>query len=288
MIGGVPPVASAAEIGDVHLRIHGLDVGIRSDIPAVLDTVATSYAAFRLVDPGVPSAEAGSVIETWSTGEHDATAAVLGTLDRVVMRVLDGLDERGILGTHAAAVAMGGRAIVLAGRSGAGKSTLTLALLREGARLLTDELTLVDRDGSTVLPYPRALHVSPSTIDLLPELAFLRDRPRQALGADLEWAVSPADLARAFGAALATPTRLGAIVLLDERGDPRDDPRMEPITAAQSALELARGTPAAARDFAGTIARLATIAGSVPTVRVRATDLRRTAAMLLDRLEVAR
>jgi hypothetical protein len=288
MIGVVPPVASIAETGDVYLRIHGLDVRIRSDIPAVLDTVATSYAAFRLVDPGAHSAKPASVIETQSAGAPDPAAAVLGTLDRVVMRVLDGLGERGILGTHAAAVSIGDRAIVLAGPSGAGKSTLTLALLREGARLLTDELTLIDRDGSTVHPYPRALHVSPSTVELLPELAFLRDRPRQALGADLEWAVSAADLAGAFGSTVAPPTRLGAIVLLDERGDPRDDPRMEPITAAQSALELARGTPAAARDFAGTIARLASIAGSVPTVRLRATDLRRTAAMLLDRLEVAR
>jgi hypothetical protein len=40
--------------------------------------------------------------------------------------------------------------------------------------------------------------VSPSTVELLPELTFLRERPRQALGADLEWAVSTADLRRAF------------------------------------------------------------------------------------------
>ena len=284
MIGAVRSPRPPSPVRDVRLRVHGLDIVVRSDVPLVIDTVATSYAAFQVTDQtGGP---ATCVIETWSTTASDESAAVLGTLDRVVMQVLDGLGERGIVGTHAAAVAIDDRTVVLAGRSGAGKSTLTLALLRDGARLLTDELTLVDRDDRTILPYPRALHVSPWTVDLLPELAFLRDRPRQALGADLEWAVSTADLAQAFGATVAAPTRLGAVVILDERGDVADEPRIERLTGAQAALELARGTPAAARDFAGTIARLASIAGSVPTLRVRATELERTVRALLDHLAV--
>ncbi len=49
-------------------------------------------------------------------------------------------------------------------------------------------------------------------------------------------------------------------------------------------MELARGTPASARDFMGTVSRLASIAGSVPTVRLVATDLGRTTGMLLDHL----
>lgn len=286
MMGAPAPLGAPPVLGQVHLRIHGLDIQIRSDVPAVIDTVATSYAAFCVGEAGTDAAT--PPIETWRATTGGQTAAVLGTLDRVVVRVIEGLARRGILGTHAAAVTIDDRAIVLAGRSGAGKSTLTLALLRDGARLLSDELTLIDRDDRTVLPYPRALHVSPATVDLLPELAFLHDRPRQALGADSEWSVSAADLALAFGSTTAAPTQLAAIVLLDDRGDPGDAPRIAPVTGAQAAIELARGTPAAARDFTGTLTRLGSIASVVPAIRLRATDVRRTSALLFEHLAVAR
>jgi hypothetical protein len=287
MIGAVRSPHEPGLRDEVRLRVHGLDLRVRSDVPAVLDTVAASYAAFRVVDPA-SDRDTSIRIEMWSTAARDATAAVLGTLDQVVMQVIDGLGAEGILGTHAAAVALDDdRAVVLAGRSGAGKSTLALALLRDGAGLLTDELTLIDRDDRTILPYPRAIHVSPATVDLLPELGFLRERQRQALGAELEWAVSTDDVARAFGATVAGPTRLAAIVILDQRGDPADEPIIERITGAQAAMELSRGTPAAARDFAGTVSRLGSIAGSAPTFRLRATDLRRTAALLRDHLRVS-
>lgn len=286
MIGAVHSRALPGLVGDLRLVMGDVGIRVRSDEPAVIDAVATSYAAFR-VDDGTPDGQADVVIETWRASGRDEPSMILGTLDRIVMAVIDGMAQRGVLGIHAAAVVVEGRAVVLAGHSGAGKSTLTLALLRARARLLTDELTLIDRDGSTVLPYPRALHVSPTTVELLPELGFLRGRPRRALGADLEWSVSTADLARAFSTTVAAPTRLGAIVLLEPRGDPSEDPSIETIGAAQAAMELARGTPASARDFMGTVRLLASVAGSVPTVRLVATDLGRTTAMLLDRLAVS-
>lgn len=284
MIGAVRPHLTSPDLDGVQLRIHGLDIGVRSDVPTVIDTVTRSYGAFLVDGDGVPG---DAWIDTRSSGDGETTA-ILGTLDRIVARVIDGLGERGILGTHAAAVTIDDRAVVLAGRSGAGKSTLTLALLRDGARLLTDELTLICPDDQTILPYPRALHVSPATVALLPELAFLLERPRQALGSDAEWSVSMADLARGFGTTIATASRLASIVVLDERGDPADEPRIEPLTGAQAALELARGTPAAARDFSGTLARLASIAGSVTSIRLRATDVGRTASLLRDHVAVAR
>lgn len=286
MIGTIAPLAVSPR-SDIRLSVHGLELVVRSDVPAVISTVKASYSAFEVVDPERDSDCAATTIETWSATTSDETAAILATLDRVVDTVMKGLGARDILGTHAAAVAIDGRAVVLAGRSGAGKSTLTLALLRGGARLLTDELTLVDRDDRTVLPYPRALHVSPATVDLLPELSFLYARPRHALGADLEWAVSTADLARAFGTTVAPATPLAAIVLLDERGDPSREPDLEPISRAQAAMELARGTPAAAHDLAGTIGRLGSIAAQVPAYRLRATDLASTAALLRRELGAA-
>ena len=295
--------SATTDLGVVRLRIHDLDLEVRTDTPAVLDAVTTSYSAF-LADDVAPSstgtgarANAEWVVtrrsdDGWelshgrgeTVGTAHETGAVLGTLDRIVMSVIGGLGERGIIGTHAGALCINGRAVVLAGKSGAGKSTLTLALLRNGASFLTDELTLIGPDDRTVLPYPRALHVSPSTVELVPEFRFLQTRPRQDLGGGSEWSVSTADLDRAFGSVVAGPTPLGAIVLLDERGDAIEAPSISPVTGAETAIALLRGTPAAGDDFSGTLARLAAIAGSVPTLRLRATELSWTAAVLRDHL----
>jgi serine kinase of HPr protein (carbohydrate metabolism regulator) len=55
---------------------------------------------------------------------------------------------------HASCVAIGGRAVLLAGRSGAGKSDLALRLIDRGATLVSDDYTrLIRRDGR--------LHASP-------------------------------------------------------------------------------------------------------------------------------
>ncbi len=58
--------------------------------------------------------------------------------------------QRGRPALHAAAVVIGGRAVVLAGDSGAGKSTTALALLRRGHRLLSDDQALIDPDTRLV------------------------------------------------------------------------------------------------------------------------------------------
>ena len=50
---------------------------------------------------------------------------------------------------HASCVAIGGRAVLLAGRSGVGKSDLTLRLIDRGAVLVSDDYTqLLRRDGT--------------------------------------------------------------------------------------------------------------------------------------------
>ena len=46
---------------------------------------------------------------------------------------------------HASCVAIGGRAVLIAGRSGTGKSDLALRLIDRGARLVSDDYTIVRR-----------------------------------------------------------------------------------------------------------------------------------------------
>ena len=281
---------SAGPARRARFAIHDIDLTVETDIDVAADAVSMSYAAFAL--PDMAPDRAGFRLGAWRDGDRfrlidhlgreavvaDETQAMLGLLDRVVAAVLDRLGGRGIVGTHAGVVEIRERAVLLAGRSGRGKSTLTLGLVRRGAGWLTDELALIAGDDRTVLPYPRALHVSPATVGLLPELGFLHERPRHDLGGGSEWSVVPEDLERAFGARRSGPTPLALVVLLDGDPDPTRDPEISPVSPALAAMELLRGTPAATRDFEGTMRRLSTIAGHVACVRLRAGELDRTAA----------
>lgn len=256
-----------------RFSIHGIDVRVETDDPEAAAAVVTTYAAFAIpLDAG---AAPGHVVRHRSI---PGVSPVLALLDQVVDVVLTGLAAQGILVIHAGVVTIDGRAVLLSGRSGAGKSTLTLALVRAGAGWLTDELALIATDDVTVFPYPRTIHVSPQTVALLPELDFLAPRPRQALGGDSEWSVSPNDVMRAFGGKLATPTRLAGIVLLSDRPDATRVPRLRAVPAALATMELLGETPATARDFTGTMARLAAITQNVACVQLDVGGLQATEA----------
>lgn len=57
---------------------------------------------------------------------------------------------------HASCVAIDGRAILLHGRSGSGKSDLALRLIDRGARLVSDDYTVVRRVGDGLVASPPA------------------------------------------------------------------------------------------------------------------------------------
>lgn len=52
---------------------------------------------------------------------------------------------------HASSVAIDGRAVLISGPSGAGKSDLTLRLIDRGFTLVSDDQTLVKRDGDRLI-----------------------------------------------------------------------------------------------------------------------------------------
>lgn len=68
---------------------------------------------------------------------------------------------------HAAVVEKNGKALILPGIPGAGKSTLCAALIHSGWRLLSDELTLVDRESGQIIPVPRPVSLKNESIDLI-------------------------------------------------------------------------------------------------------------------------
>lgn len=74
---------------------------------------------------------------------------------------------------HAAVLERHGRCVILPGDPGAGKSTLTAALMLSGWRLLSDEMTIIDRDDGLLVPLARPVSLKNRSIDVI--RAFSRD-----------------------------------------------------------------------------------------------------------------
>ena len=73
---------------------------------------------------------------------------------------------------HGAAIARGGRALLLCGESGAGKSTLAYAAARRGWTYISDNETwLLRADARTILGNPAQIRMRESAAALFPELA---------------------------------------------------------------------------------------------------------------------
>jgi HprK-related kinase A len=72
---------------------------------------------------------------------------------------------------HAAVLERNGCAIVLPGDPGAGKSTLTAALSLRGWRLLSDEMTMVDRDDGLLVGLARPINLKNDSIGIVQAFA---------------------------------------------------------------------------------------------------------------------
>lgn len=68
---------------------------------------------------------------------------------------------------HAAVVEKNGLAAILPAPPGSGKSTLTAGLVLSGWRLLSDELTLIDRKTGLIQPLPRPVSLKNQSIDVI-------------------------------------------------------------------------------------------------------------------------
>jgi hypothetical protein len=285
------------DLGDqavARFDVLGVGVELISEDPSVIEVVEASYGIFRpdgdLADRPAAAARihvqrtasdwlvSGGTAGPRACGSADMAA--IETLDRLVDTVQRGLHAGGRIAIHSAALATARGILVVAGASGQGKSTLALGLAHRGYGLLSDELAIIERDG-TVLPYPRSVHVRPDTIELIPALGFLADRPRLTLGGGSEWALTPAELRDRWGGTAPEAGPLAAILLLE--GVPgAADPSVTPVSPAIAALELTRSSWAASIAFGATLARLADAASSVPCASLRSGPLERTLDVVAD------
>lgn len=72
---------------------------------------------------------------------------------------------------HAAVVEKNGLAAILPAPPGSGKSTLAAGLVLSGWRLLSDELTLIDRRTGLIHPLPRPVSLKNKSIDVIRQFA---------------------------------------------------------------------------------------------------------------------
>jgi hypothetical protein len=192
-----------------------------------------------------------------------------------------GLHSRGVYAIHAASVAHRGRALVLAGPSGAGKTTLALALAALGLELLSDELAVLDPASGLVHPYRRRLHVRPGTPELVRGIEQIGLRERHDLGGGIAWAVGQEEV----GDPADGPRPLGGVIILLPRTDGLPEPRLIAIGSGQAALELLRGTPAAAVDFPGALRAIGSCMSTTPCALLEAAEPMATADALVTWFE---
>ena len=186
---------------------------------------------------------------------------------------------RGDLPLHAAAVEVGGEALVLGAPRTFGKTTLAAAFLSAGYRLLSEDVTCV-RVGNVplVIPGPAMLRVREDVAERLE----IRHAKRIGVPDDrVHFAVDPAVRGDCC------PVPLRAIVLLRQSGNGF---RVEPVPAMQAVRDLWRLTSKLPtdRDRARCFAGVVDLARSVPIRNLyrplRIDDLPATVAFIVDNL----
>jgi hypothetical protein len=135
---------------------------------------------------------------------------------------------------HAAAVARGGRVVLLPAAPDAGKSTTAAALLGAGFEYLSDELGAIDPISAQVFPFEKRISLDQEALRFFPGIEERLDDRHGLSGALIDRYVRPEDL----GSSVARPGPVSSVVFL---GADRDGPpRLEPIAAAAAVAELAR------------------------------------------------
>ncbi len=205
----------------LHIVVPPLVVQVRSRIPVVADGLERLYADYPLaplhgmgfrdfhvaVQPRRPWFRPLCAFEL--DGSQPFTPLALGEAFALFEWGLNWCVTSHChqwISLHAAVLERGGRAVVLPAPPGAGKSTLCAALMLQGWRLLSDELTLLEPGSGWVVPAPRPISLKNASIDVIRERdpgsvlgPVARDTQK---GTVAHLKVSPQSLARAGERAL--------------------------------------------------------------------------------------
>jgi len=164
-------------------QVHGLTLHSQFHLPELArrDVAAGSAADVQISEGPIPAVDTVATEVPYLQLAGDAAVFNFGDAGRVLVR--DGRDvvveappeadmallrlylfgsvmgmichQRGLIGLHASAVAINGRAVAFTGQPGAGKSTLAAHCLAAGAQLVADDLLVLSFDEQEgVLAHP--------------------------------------------------------------------------------------------------------------------------------------
>lgn len=205
----------------------------------------------------------GGAVTWW---RRDGAREELARFD-LLGRVLPLLLHRGgALPLHASSAVVNGEAVAFVGPKGHGKSTLALRLAQRGARLLSDDVSVLRLDGGTVTAHP-GVHAVRLWEDAAERLDVRAYGAPGAIGRKLVVGAVPPELL-ADG-----PAPLAAIYVLeppapDHADDAIDAATRRPLGGTAAALALVRHTTAGGLlggdQAAGVLERAAAVARRVP------------------------
>jgi len=169
------------------LEFGGARARVRSDVPALAETIRTVYGAFPTADPdGFFDVTARlarppglrryvrAQVSFWLDGERPFEPFPADThlplLEWGLNWAIAHRLNRHLL-LHAGVVERNGRAVLLPALPGSGKSTLTAALANRGFRLLSDEFGVVRLSDAALLPLLRPTALKNESIEVMRRFA---------------------------------------------------------------------------------------------------------------------
>ena len=169
-LGATPSTGpQPSAVSEDGYRLLGVDFILATDSKEVREFFRSAYRRFRLSSPVTgdplrlvammeainagPFVSAGDKRLDLSGRPMPENRAFLFLLNALMDRVGD------FFLVHGAALRVGERGIVIAGRPGSGKSTLAVELARRGAVLMSDDVAALSRQDGRLQPFPRAIGI---------------------------------------------------------------------------------------------------------------------------------
>lgn len=261
-------VSSTFDALGYRFRLQADDARLGQAIAAALAPLQVAAAHDRdywIVGVGPDS----DVVQLYRDGEHLHTFTADEDPVGMVVWYLNhhAVEHTSWLAVHAAAVELGGEVVVMPAASGAGKTTVAAALVADGFGYLAEEVVALDPATGAILPYAQSFCLAPGNQSLFEALqpdvgAFSHAQTGHT------WFMHPDRVrpeCRSAGGAVTSVVvpayRPGATVLFD------------PLTPAETLLNLLSGTMNLDRIGHEGFLRLVELASSVPGYRLEYGDL---------------
>lgn len=168
----------------IWMRTGPFSLRVRSGLPGIAEGLAQLYGQFEVRSPREAfadfhvSVESASGLRRWIRPQARFSFDGVQPFkplprDQAFPMLEWGLNwcvstqAHQFLVIHAAVVEKNGRAAILPAPPGSGKSTLAAGLVLSGWRLLSDELTLIDRASGLIQPLPRPVSLKNQSIEVI-------------------------------------------------------------------------------------------------------------------------